>query len=76
MMKMLLVRQPAQEKGTSIEPNRSTEPNTAGTEPTEPSTCLITTQPTPFPKMRNRFRRSELELRGSRNDLKIGPRSC
>eukprot|EP00969_Alexandrium_andersonii_P261225 11548614-Alexandrium_andersonii.AAC.1 len=27
-------------KGISIEPNRSTEPNTTGTEPTEPSTSL------------------------------------
>eukprot|EP00969_Alexandrium_andersonii_P174463 7713710-Alexandrium_andersonii.AAC.1 len=26
-------------------------------------------------KMKNRFRRSELELRGPRNDLRIGPRS-
>eukprot|EP00969_Alexandrium_andersonii_P170927 7557128-Alexandrium_andersonii.AAC.1 len=27
-------------KGISIEPNRSAEPNTMGTEPTEPSTSL------------------------------------
>eukprot|EP00969_Alexandrium_andersonii_P373292 15483662-Alexandrium_andersonii.AAC.1 len=32
---------PVLRNGISIEPNRSTEPNMAGTEPTEPSTALF-----------------------------------